>query len=178
MRSQFTKLNTVLPLAELPVELQKLAQSAVDAHHNAYCPYSNFAVGAALLHDDQKITAGCNYENCVYKGCCAEVCAIVKGNSQGHRTADAVAIYGCSKAPNAANPPPDTLTPPCGFCRQSLIEVADLSDNLDRFLVVLVTFDKKHAKVIKLSELVPLKFGPSNIGMDISKLAKGAQLKE
>ncbi|RNF07418.1 cytidine deaminase-like protein [Trypanosoma conorhini] len=165
------KLNTLMPLAQLPVELQQLARGAIDAHRNAYCPYSNFAVGAALLQENNKITTGCNYENCVLKGCCAEVCAIVKANSEGLRTAVAVAIYGCSKAANAGSlPPPDTLTPPCGFCRQSLVEVADLSRNYESFLVVLVTFDREHAKLVKLCDLIPLKFAPSDMGMDLSEL--------
>ncbi|PBJ68213.1 cytidine deaminase-like protein [Trypanosoma cruzi] len=170
-------LNTLTPLAQIPVELQRLARCAINAHRNAYCPYSNFAVGAALLHKDLKITAGCNYENCTLKGCCAEVCAIVKGNSEGRRTATAVAVYGCSKAPDVVNlPPPDTVTPPCGFCRQSLVEVADLSNNYEDFLVVLVTLDKERVKLVKLCDIIPLKFGPSNIGMDLSQLANDVEL--
>ncbi|KAH9599358.1 Cytidine and deoxycytidylate deaminase domain [Trypanosoma melophagium] len=172
MFSSLTKLNTLLPLTQLPAELQQLAQRAIDAHRNAYCPYSNFAVGAALLHKDRSITTGCNYENCTLKGCCAEVCAIVKGNSNGHRTAEAVAIYGRNKNLNAGNPPSDTLTPPCGFCRQWLVEVADLSNNYEGFIVLLVALDRVHAKLVKLCDLIPLKFGPSNIGMNVSQLAE------
>ncbi|RNF10212.1 cytidine deaminase-like protein [Trypanosoma rangeli] len=173
------KLNSLIPLAQLPVELQSLARGAIDAHRKAYCPYSNFAVGAALLHNDLKITTGCNYENCVLKSCCAELCAIVKSNSEGLRKATAVAIYGRSKTSNAKSlPPPDTLTPPCGVCRQSLVEVADLSNNYESFLVVLVSLDRQHAKVLKLCDLIPLKFGPSDIGMNVSQLQEQVEADE
>lgn len=173
MWSSGLALNTILPLAQLPAELQRLARCAVQAHRNAYCPYSNFAVGAALLHTDGEITTGCNYENCTFKGSCAEACAIVKSNSEGRRTAEAVAVYGRKKTMQDTNAtiPADTLTPPCGLCRQLLVEVADLSNNYESFLVVLVTYDQERAKVVKLCDLIPLKFGPSNLGMNASQLA-------
>nr|CCC92695.1 unnamed protein product [Trypanosoma congolense IL3000] len=167
------KTNTLLPVSQLTEEEKQLVRSAVDAHRRSYCPYSNFAVGAALLHEDGKITAGCNYENCVYKGTCAEACAIVKANAEGYRTARAVAIYGRSVLEAGANTPGDTVVSPCGFCRQLLAETADISRNTEDFLIVLVTFDQKHVKLFKLAELLPLSFGPSSIGMDVSALAKG-----
>jgi len=77
--------------AEVPVE--KLVEEARRAMANAYCPYSNFPVGAALLTQDGKIISGCNVENASYPvGICAERTAIVKAISEGHRKFKAVAV--------------------------------------------------------------------------------------
>ncbi|EAN76397.1 cytidine deaminase, putative [Trypanosoma brucei brucei TREU927] len=173
MQCSSLKTGCLKLLSQLPEGLQQAGRTAVSAHQRSYCPYSNFAVGAALLHDDGKVTSGCNYETCVYKGTCAEACAIVKANMDGYRTAQAVAIYGRSVLPTAAAAAADATVPPCGFCRQLLAEVADLSGNMNDFLVVLVTFDQEHARLFRLSELLPQPFGPSSIGMDVAALATG-----
>ncbi|AYU77800.1 cytidine deaminase-like protein [Leishmania donovani] len=164
--------NELMSLTRLPAEMQRAAAAAVAAHKNAYSPYSNFSVGAALLHDDGSVTAGCNYENCTLQSCCAERCAIVRANMEGHRRANAVAVYGRSYgAATPTNPPPaDALCPPCGLCRQLLVEVADLSQNFEEFMVVLVALDAQRAKVVRLADLVPAKFGPADMGMDVTRL--------
>lgn len=162
--------NVLVPLAQLPAALQAAASAAIEAHKSAYQPYSNFSVGAALLHPDDSITKGCNYENCTLQSCCAERCAIVRANIEGRRTAKAVAVYGRSALPTV-QAPADSLCTPCGLCRQLLVEVADLSLNYDSFEVILVSSDQKHAKVTRLAELIPEKFGPADIGMDLQKLS-------
>ncbi|KAG5503775.1 hypothetical protein JIQ42_07292 [Leishmania sp. Namibia] len=166
-------LNQLMSLIRLPAEMQRAAAAAVTAHKNSYSPYSKFSVGAALLHDDGSVTTGCNYENCTLQSCCAERCAIVRANVEGRRCANAVAVYGRSYGAEAlAHPPPaDALCTPCGLCRQLLVEVADLSQNFEEFMVVLVTFDAKRAKVVRLADLMPAKFGPADIGMDVTKLS-------
>lgn len=163
-------LNLLLPLSKYPPGIQKAARAAVEAHSKAYQPYSNFSVGAALLHLDGAVTPGCNYENCTLQSCCAERCAIVRANVEGRRTAKAVAVYGRSSLPSV-KPPPDSVCPPCGLCRQLLVEVADLSRNYDSFEVILVSSDQTRAKVVRLAELIPQKFGPGDIGMDLQKLS-------
>ncbi|KAG8344125.1 putative cytidine deaminase-like protein [Trypanosoma vivax] len=172
MLSASIKFGSLVHLSELPEELRRLANSAIDVHTRSYCPYSKFAVGAALLHSDKAITTGVNYENCVYKGTCAEVCAICTANTLGRRTAEAVAVYGRSLLPEVTAAA-DSVTPPCGFCRQALIEVADISGNFDDFLVVLVSFSKEHARLMKLRDLAPMPFRPSDVGVDIVALANG-----
>ena len=169
-------MNELMAITKLPLELQKAALAAVTAHTNAYSPYSNFRVGAALLHDDGSVTSGCNYENCTLQSCCAERCAIVRANVEGRRCANAVAVYGRGYTEAAlANPPPaDTLCTPCGLCRQLLAEVADLSQNFEEFVLILVAFDTTHAKLVRLADFLPGKFGPSDIGIDVTKLAKTA----
>lgn len=165
-------LNQLVALTKLPAEMQRAAAAAVAAHERSYSPYSSFRVGAALLHEDGSVTQGCNYENCTLQSCCAERCAIVRANVEGRRRANAVAVYGRSSAPAAAShpPPPDALCPPCGLCRQLLVEVADLSQNFDDFMVVLVSLDTQQAKVVPLADLMPAKFGPADMGMNVSQL--------
>lgn len=65
-------------------ENEKLIKAAEQAMENAYVPYSNFKVGAALLTSDGKIYTGCNIENISYGATvCAERCAIFKAVSEG-----------------------------------------------------------------------------------------------
>ena len=164
-------MNQLLPLHCYPPLYQKLAAACLSVHENAYAPYSNFWVGAALLHPDESITVGCNWENCVFQSVCAERAAIVAANSQGKRRASAVAVYGRSASADTPAPPADTLVTPCGVCRQMLNEIASLSTcDLD---VVLVSVGKCKAKVVKLSTLLPDSFGPADIGLDLTKYANG-----
>ena len=63
---------------------ETLLQAAAAAREQAYCPYSHFAVGAAVLTEDGRIFTGCNVENASYSlGCCAERTAIFKAVSEG-----------------------------------------------------------------------------------------------
>ncbi|CAD2221740.1 Cytidine and deoxycytidylate deaminase zinc-binding region containing protein, putative [Angomonas deanei] len=160
------------PITQFSKELQKLAEAAVRAQRQAYCPYSNFAVGAALQHSSSEITVGCNYENCTLQSCCAERCAIVKANVEGKRTATAVAVYG---APAGWQGVGDgtVVCPPCGLCRQLLVEVADLSDNYNTFQVLLVSRDFQNGKLFLLRDLMIEKFGPADVGVDLAVLRQG-----
>ena len=161
----------LVPLSALPANLRKISEASVAAATNSYCPYSGFGVGAALLHPDGEITVGCNWENCVYQGVCAERSAIVAANAVGRRQVTAVAVWGAPQD-KKAKVPPDTLVTPCGICRQMLNEVGTLSQvDLD---IVLVNNAGTKAKVVKLSTLLPADFGPKDIGFDLSKWAFGA----
>ncbi len=103
-------------LADVPLWQQRLILTAKDAARNAYCPYSNFPVGAALLTVDKKIYTGCNIENCSWGATiCAERVALCKAVSDGHRQFSAIAIY----APAA---PKTASSCGCGICRQALAE--------------------------------------------------------
>ena len=93
----------------------ELVQAARKAQENAYCPYSNYKVGAALLTEQGKVFTGCNVENGSYGASnCAERTAVFKAVSEGERRRFA-AIAIASE---------DTETPPfpCGICRQVLSE--------------------------------------------------------
>ena len=90
-----------------------LFSAAEHARNRAYAPYSNFHVGAALWLDDDTIIFGCNVENASYGlTICAERNALGQAVA-AHRRVKAVAIVVDSKKP----------TPPCGMCRQVMLEL-------------------------------------------------------
>uniref|UniRef100_A0A452I1R0 Cytidine deaminase n=1 Tax=Gopherus agassizii TaxID=38772 RepID=A0A452I1R0_9SAUR len=96
-------------------QIQLLLQVCKEAKKSAYCPYSRFPVGAALLTCDGKIFSGCNVENACYPlGICAERTAIQKAVSEGYVNFRAMAI--------ASNTEEDFIVP-CGACRQVMREV-------------------------------------------------------
>lgn len=97
---------------------ETLMEAAQAAREKSYCPYSHFAVGAALLTEDGTVYTGCNVENAAYGECiCAERTAVVKVVSEGHRRFTAIAVCG---APEGEAP--DVPCMPCGACRQVLAE--------------------------------------------------------
>jgi cytidine deaminase len=104
---------------ELPNDVQLLMQKAVEVRKNAYAPYSNFRVGVALLLDNQKIVLGSNQENMAYpSGLCAERVAIFQaGAIYPEAKILKIAITGASDIQKTISP-----IPPCGSCRQSMIE--------------------------------------------------------
>ncbi len=92
----------------------ELVQRAVAVRKNAYCPYSNFPVGAALLCADGSVYTGVNVENAVNGlSICAERVAIFTAVTNGHHDFVKLAVV-CDKHPCA----------PCGACRQVIYEHA------------------------------------------------------
>lgn len=129
-------------------EARMLRERALAAMERAYAPYSSFPVGAALLGTDGSITEGCNVENAAYPaGTCAERAALAAAVARGLRSFRTIVI-----ATTAAEP-----TPPCGMCRQALIE---FSPDLE---VVSVTGSGKEARW-RLSDLLPHAFLPRSMG--------------
>ncbi len=95
------------------VQWALLADAARRASGNAHCPYSRFAVGAAVLTRDGAIAAGCNVENASYGlTVCAERNAVFRAIADGARAIDAILIYTPGAAP----------VTPCGACRQVIAE--------------------------------------------------------
>jgi len=95
-----------------------LLAAARGAAGDAYAPYSDFAVGAALLFDDGTVITGSNVENASYGlSLCAETNAVVRAMNDGRR--------GGLVALAVAGPGGATITP-CGRCRQVLHELAAL----------------------------------------------------
>ena len=87
-----------------------MRKAALGARDNAYAPYSSIRVGAAVLAGGE-IFAGCNVENASYPvGVCAERAALAAAVSAGHQSIDAVVISA------------ERQLPPCGMCRQALVE--------------------------------------------------------
>ncbi len=94
-------------------EYDALIAAAKQARENAHAPYSNFRVGAALRAKSGRVFSGCNVENATLGlTCCAERTAIFKAISEGERGFEAIAVVANT----------DTLTPPCGACRQIIWE--------------------------------------------------------
>jgi len=90
-----------------------LLAAALAARAHAHAPFSKFRVGAALEDRDGHIHTGCNVENATYGlTVCAERVAVFKAISEGAREFRRVAVAADT----------DTLTPPCGACRQILWE--------------------------------------------------------
>lgn len=98
-----------------------LYELAVEARTKAYCPYSHFATGAALLGESGKVYLGCNVENAAYGPTnCAERTAFFKAVSEGERHFKAIAICGAPEGEKPTKP-----CPPCGVCRQVMSEFCD-----------------------------------------------------
>lgn len=94
---------------------EKLLRAAAEARKQAYCPYSGYAVGAAVLTGEEDIVSGCNVENASYGlSNCGERTAIFKAVSRGAKRIKAVAITGAGEMPY-----------PCGACRQVMAEFAE-----------------------------------------------------
>lgn len=108
-----------LALGDLPERQQEAVRRAVDESSRAYAPYSGFRVGAAVLLSDGTIVGGNNQENAAYpSGLCAERVAMFHANAAYPDTAP-VAIAIAATKDGAIVPHP---VPPCGSCRQSLLE--------------------------------------------------------
>ena len=96
-------------------ELQPLIEAAQEARRHAVAPFSGFLVGAAVRAGSGKIYTGCNVESASYGlTVCAERVAIWKGLSEGERQFTELAVVADT----------ETLTPPCGTCRQIIWEFA------------------------------------------------------
>ncbi len=130
---------------------RELMGEALKARERSYCPYSNFAVGAALLCADGTVYTGCNIESAASTGCCAERTALFKAVSEGHRDFAAIAVAGAGKGEE-----PDFFCTPCGVCRQVMTEFCRPD------FEILLT-DGKEIKCMTLDELLPMAFGPDNL---------------
>lgn len=92
---------------------ENLIEEAKKAREKAYVPYSTFKVGAALLTSDGEVFHGCNIENASYGATnCAERTAIFKAISEGVKDFAAIAVVADTDRP----------VPPCGICRQVIVE--------------------------------------------------------
>lgn len=132
------------------MQVEALVSAALEARERAYCPYSGFAVGAALLAADGRIFTGCNIENATQgPGVCAERTALYKAVSEGVRDFTAIAVAG-----GKAGLPPEQFCPPCGVCRQALAEFC-----VPSLEIILVSQNgiERHT----LGELFPLAFSVS-----------------
>ena len=129
-------------------EIQELISRALEARKNAYAPYSDFRVGAALLSDSGGIYTGCNIENSAYTPTnCAERTAFFKAVSEGVRGFRAICIAG-----GPGEREPEEPCPPCGVCRQVMLEFCG-----PEFEVILAVNGQQY-EVYTLDRLAPMGF--------------------
>ena len=112
----------------------------------AYCPYSNFRVGAALIDENGTVHVGCNVENAAYpQGSCAETGAIASMVASGGQRIVTIAVAG--------GPADHTvMCTPCGGCRQRIAEFANENTR------IIVKDDDDDWHVFTLAELLPSRF--------------------
>ena len=122
--------------------LQELIETAKTARLRSIAPFSNFLVGAAVKTEDGKVYIGCNVESASYGlTVCAERVAIWKALSEGERKFTELAIVADT----------ETLTPPCGTCRQIIWEFAKNAT------IVLANLQGE-TQVVSIRELLPRAF--------------------
>lgn len=121
---------------------QEVIEAALAARERSVAPFSNFKVGAAVRTDSGKIFTGCNIESASYGlTVCAERVAIWKALSEGERNFTNLAVAADTQ----------TLTPPCGTCRQIIWEFAKHAD------IVMVNLHGDHEEV-HIENLLPRAF--------------------
>ena len=127
---------------------EELIEVAKLARDNAYAPYSNFKVGAALKTKTGKIFQGCNIENSALSMTnCAERTAFAKAISEGEREFESITVVGAPKGKE-----PSEKCMPCGYCRQFMSEFVD-----NEFKVYVI--DKEgNIEKLTINELLPHSF--------------------
>ncbi|MDY7395404.1 cytidine deaminase [Aureibaculum sp. 2210JD6-5] len=114
--TEYTVYNTI---DELDSVIKNLMNSAIEARGNAYAPYSNFNVGAAILLDNNQVVVGNNQENAAFpSGLCAERVAIYNAGANYPQNKIKIIAISAASAKHKVNKP----VGPCGACRQSIAE--------------------------------------------------------
>ena len=130
-------------------QLKKLERLARQAAEQAYAPYSQFSVGAAVLTSSGKMFAGCNVENASFGLCnCAERTAIFNAITSDKKPLrlKCVVVYT----------PTETTTTPCGACRQVIHEFGPDTQ-------VISICDSKERITVSIDALLPGAFGPGDL---------------
>jgi len=133
-----------------PVELIALA---ANARQQAYAPYSNFTVGAAVLTADGRVFLGANVENASYGlSICAERVAAFTAAAEGALPLVACAVVAGKKGEPAG------MVLPCGACLQVLLELSNPVSIVSQELIVYTVGEDGAVTRKKLSELLPSPF--------------------
>jgi cytidine deaminase len=142
---------------------QELLSAAEEALKRSFNPQTGFSVGAAIRGENGSIYKGTNMENFSLTPpvICAERAALVNANVGGCRTFTEIAIIARAK-----DGPTREVSAPCGVCRQMLFEMAQIgSKDIE---IILSTTNKDKIAVTSIKELLPLGFGPRDLGIDAS----------
>lgn len=131
----------------------EIIKMAIDVRNYSYSPYSGFKVGACLRDKEGNLFTGCNIENAAFSPTnCAERTAFFKEVSEGSREFECIAIAG------GASEKIRDFCPPCGVCRQVMMEFCDPVT----FKIILVKSENEYREML-LKDLLPEGFGALNI---------------
>lgn len=144
----------------LPNEDAALLAAAIEARENAYAPYSNYKVGAALRLADGRVVVGNNQENAAYpSGLCAERVALFAARAQySEQEILALAVV-------TAGVPGESPASPCGSCRQVMVEFEQLQQQSIRFIMANMSGDALVFE--RVSDLLPFCFTCAQLGKDV-----------
>ena len=135
-----------ITITNTPDYAELVAQAAL-ARERAYCPYSGFAVGAAVLTASGRVFPGCNVENAAYPATiCAERAALLGAYAAGEREIVALAVIADTAGPVS----------PCGTCRQVIHELAS-------GCTVALANTRGDIRLITPQELLPGGFTPEDL---------------
>jgi cytidine deaminase len=130
------------------MDYKELIKIAMEYRERAYCSYSNFKVGAAVLFKSGKVYGGCNIENASFGASnCAERTAIFKGISEGEKIIEAIVVIGDI----------NDYTYPCGICRQVMAEFG-AND-----MKIIIAKNEEEYIVKNLEEILPGAFTKKNL---------------
>jgi cytidine deaminase len=144
--------------AGLPAGDLSLLEAARKAAHNAYAPYSEFMVGAAVRLENGVVVTGNNQENAAYpSSLCAERVALFAASSQYPGVAVTALAITARSAHYSINEP----VPPCGACRQVMVEYESLHKKNIR---IILAGEKGRVLVLENTDgVMPFKFDGSNL---------------
>jgi len=132
------------------MDWEPLIREARSAQRNAYCPYSGYAVGAALLDDSARVFVGCNVENVSFGATlCAERCAIGKMVSEGGKSVRQIAIATSDGGM------------PCGICLQVMLEFNHPNQETQ-----IAVAGENTVRYFTISEMLPHSFSTFRAGRD------------
>jgi cytidine deaminase len=140
----------------------ELIEQARAAALAAYAPYSRFSVGCAIESVDGEVAVGANMENACYRlGICAEIAALTAAQQAfGLGRIARIAVAGGHVGPGGALAGESVVTP-CGGCRQAILEASHVGGR--DLEVISASGDGGAAETRRISELIPLGFGPDNL---------------
>ena len=144
-------------LFDLPESEKNLVLEARSASENAYAPYSNFKVGAAVLLEDGTVVRGNNQENADFTdGMCAERVSLFYANSQ-FPDKKVIAMAVSARGRNGLTSSPAM---PCGSCRQALVETSGRYNHS----IKIILDGSKYIRVVEdANNLLPFAFKPDSL---------------
>ena len=153
-----TAIIKVYQYDELNEADQSLMKTAMEATARSYAPYSHFSVGAAALLNDGTIVTGTNQENAAYpSGLCAERTTLFYANSQyPDQAVETLAIAARNERGDFLEEP----IPPCGACRQVMLET---EKRFKRPMRILLSGEKGIYELRSVGALLPLSFDASSM---------------